>query len=232
MKNMILQCGISQREIEFIDVSSGEECINVVQRMPFCDLLILDMQMKGMDGHATAKCFRQTFPDSLLVFCSGIVLPTDESFKTTPFRYLKKSYNDEKMLSELKAILDRMIECKKIPYIIGRNHGNIVKLRPNDILYIDNTKRGSEIHIHEDLKEYSFEDKITTRKKLAELYEELRNFDFEYAHSSYIVNLNHVIKFKAEGVIKLSNGEELNISRSRMPEFRRALAAVMSEKYK
>ena len=26
--------------------------------------------------------------------------------------------------------------------------------------------------------------------------------------------------------------EELNVSRSRMPEFRRALAAVMSEKYK
>ena len=67
---------------------------------------------------------------------------------------------------------------------------------------------------------------------MAELYEELRNFDFEYAHSSYIVNLNHVIKFKAEGVIKLSNGEELNISRSRMPEFRRVLAVVMSEKYK
>ena len=67
---------------------------------------------------------------------------------------------------------------------------------------------------------------------MAELYEELRNFDFEYAHNSYIVNLNHVVKLKSEGVIKLSNGEELNVSRSRMPEFRRALAAVMSEKYK
>ena len=42
-----------------------------------------------------------------------------------------------------------------------------------------------------------------------------------------IINLNHVVKLKTEGVIKLSNGEELNVSRSRMPEFRRALAAEM-----
>ena len=60
----------------------------------------------------------------------------------------------------------------------------------------------------------------------------LKGYGFEYAHNSYIVNLNHVVKLKTEGVIKLSNGEELNVSRSRMPEFRRALAAVMSEKYK
>lgn len=231
MKEMILQCGMSQREIEFIDVLSGEECIDAVQRMLSCDLLILDMQMEGMDGHATAKSFRKTFPDSLLVFCSGVIQPTDESFKTTPFRYLKKSYNDEKMLCELKTILERMIECKKIPYIVGKNHGNIVKLRPNDILYIDNTKRGSEIHIHEGLKEYSFEDKITTKKKLAELYEELKDFDFEYAHNSYIVNMNYVIKMKGEGVIKLCNGCELNVSRSKLLDFRKALSKVMGEKY-
>ena len=103
---------------------------------------------------------------------------------------------------------------------------------PDDILYIDNYKRGSEIHVQENYKDYSFEDKITTKKKLAELYTDLKGYGFEYAHNSYIVNLNHVVKLKTEGVIKLSNGEELNVSRSRMPEFRRALAAVMSEKYK
>lgn len=96
MKEMILQCGLSQQEVEFYDALSGEECIHVVQRMGSCDLLILDMQMEGMDGHTTAKCFRKSFPDSLLVFCSGVLQPTDESFKVTPFRYLQKSYHDKK----------------------------------------------------------------------------------------------------------------------------------------
>ena len=213
MKEMLLRCDLSERQVTFYEVTSGEECLLTVERMTSCDLIILDMQMSGMDGHATAKHFRKLFPDSLLVFCSGVSKPTDESFKTTPFRYLRKNYG-------------------KRTYVMGKNHMNIVKVYPDDILYIDNYKRGSEIHVQENYKDYSFEDRITTKKKLAELYTDLKGYGFEYAHNSYIVNLNHVVKLKSEGVIKLSNGEELNVSRSRMPEFRLALAAVMSEKYK
>ncbi len=85
--------------------------------------------------------------------------------------------------------------------------------------------------IHENSKDYSFENRITTKKKLPELYEELKDFDFEYAHNSYIVNLHYVIKMKSEGVLKLCNGCELNVSRSRLPDFRKALSRVMGEKY-
>ena len=208
MKEMLLRCDLSERQVTFYEVTSGEECLLTVERMTACDLIILDMQMSGMDGHATAKHFRKLFPDSLLVFCSGVSKPTDESFKTTPFRYLRKNYGDDKMLLELTAVVEKMKQMKKRTYVMGKNHMNIVKVYPDDILYIDNYKRGSEIHVQEN------------------------GYGFEYAHNSYIVNLNHVVKLKTEGVIKLSNGEELNVSRSRMPEFRRALAAVMSEKYK
>lgn len=231
MENMLYACGFGKREIEIYGVVSGEECIQTLKRMTACDLLILDMQMSGMDGHATAKAFRSIFPDALLVFCSGAVQPTDESFKTSPFRYLKKAYSDEKMLEELKPVVDKMIELKKLPYIIGKNHNNTVKLRPNDILFIENYKRGSSIYVHKDSKDYSFEDRITTKKKLQELYEELKDFGFEYAHNSYIVNLHYVIKFKSEGIIKLVDGLELNVSRSKMPNFRKELSRVMSGKY-
>ena len=86
MKEMLLRCDLSERQVTFYEVTSGEECLLTVERMTSCDLIILDMQMSGMDGHATAKQFRKLFPDSLLVFCSGVSKPTDESFKTTPFR--------------------------------------------------------------------------------------------------------------------------------------------------
>ena len=92
MKEMLLRCDLSERQVTFYEVTSGEECLLTVERMTSCDLIILDMQMSGMDGHATAKHFRKLFPDSLLVFCSGVSKPTDESFKTTPFRYLRKNY--------------------------------------------------------------------------------------------------------------------------------------------
>ena len=213
MKEMLLRCDLSERQVTFYEVTSGEECLLTVKTMTSCDLIILDMQMSGMDGHATAKRFRK--------LC----------FDEFDF-YLIANYEEDKMLLELTAVVEKMKQMKKRTYVMGKNHMNIVKAYPDDILYIDNYKRGSEIHVQENYKDYSFEDRITTKRKLAELYTDLKGYGFEYAHNSYIVNLNHVVKLKSEGVIKLSNGEELNVSRSRMPEFRRVLAAVMSEKYK
>lgn len=156
MKEMLLRCDLSERQVTFYEVTSGEECLLTVERMTSCDLIILDMQMSGMDGHATAKQFRKLFPDSLLVFCSGVSKPTDESFKTTPFRYLRKNYGDDKMLLELTAVVEKMKQMKKRTYVMGKNHMNIVKVYPDDILYIDNYKRGSEIHVQENYKDYSF----------------------------------------------------------------------------
>ena len=231
IEEMIAQCEINQKEIEFYEFESGEELIRKMGEMISCELLILDMQLKKLDGHATAKYFREVFPDAILVFCSGVSHPTDESFKATPYRYLQKSYSEEKMLCELQAILDKMRGTKPIPTIVGKNHYNIVKLKPSDILYIENFRRGSVLHIREETKDYSFEDKITTKFKLAELYEILSEYDFEYAHNSYLVNLNYVIKMTSEGVMKLVNGKELNVSRSKLPQFRQSLIRLLGDKY-
>ena len=231
LKEMICQCGFGQNDITFYEFLSGEECVSEMEAMQSCDLLVLDMQMEKMDGHATAKHFREIYPNSILVFCSGVCSPTDESFKTTPYRYLQKNYSDEKMLHELEEIIKKVINTKSVPYIIGKNHYNLIKLRPSDILYIENYKRGSQIHVREETKSYSFEDRITTKTKLAELYGTLKSYGFEYAHNSYIVNMNYVIKLSSNGVLKLDNGCELNVSRSKSKSFRQALADLMGSKY-
>lgn len=231
LEEKICQCGLGRNDITYYEFLSGEEFVSEMEKMQTCDLLILDMQMEKMDGHATAKHFRIMYPDSILVFCSGVFSPTDESFKTTPYRYLQKNYSDEKMLHELEEIVKKMINTKFVPYITGKNHYNLIKLKPNDILYIENYKRGSQIHVCEETKDYSFENKITTKMKLAELYGKLKEYGFEYAHNSYIVNMKYVVKLNSNGFLKLVNGCELNVSRSKLPLFRQALADFMGNKY-
>ncbi len=80
------------------------------------------------------------------------------------FRYLRKNYGDDKMLLELTAVVEKMKQMKKRTYVMGKKHMNIVKVYPDDILYIDDYKRGSEIHVQENYKDYSFEDRITTKE--------------------------------------------------------------------
>lgn len=69
-------------EIEFYEYLSGEELVQDMQKQEKYDLLVLDVAMPGMDGNETAKKFREQFPDTLLVFCSGVCMPTVQSFET------------------------------------------------------------------------------------------------------------------------------------------------------
>ena len=83
------------------------------------DLLILDMELGGIDGDETARLFRDKLKDAVLVFCSGVRTPTVKSFKVTPYRYLLKSYSDVQFVSELKEILEEVGKKSKEEYIVG-----------------------------------------------------------------------------------------------------------------
>lgn len=230
MQDIILKCDIEKEKIVFEKFYSGEEFVARLDSMSACDLLILDMQMKELDGHGTARRFRDKFPRSVMVFCSGVSHPTDESFKTAPFRYLSKGYSEETMKKEMEVIVQEMKKTARITVIMGRNHTNFIKLYPEDIMYIENRKNGSIIHLCEH-KAKDFAYQVNTNEKLAELYEKLRDYKFEYAHNSYLVNLCYVTKLISHRYLQLSDGTELNVSRSKLQTFRNALAGVLSSKY-
>ena len=199
IKKMLLKSGLESEETVFYEYNSGEDFINSLEGCEKIDLLILDMQMKKLDGNATAKLFRNQFPSSVIVFCSGVCLPTVESFETTPFRYLLKEYN-------------------------------AVQLRLDEILYISIARNGSNIYVNPKIIKYEFENHLTSKKKLLELYLLLKDCGFEYAHNSYIVNLNH-IKRKTIKELELSDGTVLSIARSKEKALRVAFAKYKAKKY-
>lgn len=212
------------QEIEFLEYFSGEELIRDIQKRTAYDLVIIDVQLPGMDGNETAKEFRKQFPNTLLVFCSGVCMPTVESFETTPYRYWLKEYTEERMQQEVKNILCKMKTNKVQPYIMGRKENSIVKLSLDQILYISIAKRGTVLHCT------GTEERYTSQKKLIEFYEQLGEFGFAYAHNSYIVNLKHVAVVGAKE-LEFVNGEKLTVSRARVKEFKKAFAVSLAQKY-
>ncbi|PXV95627.1 LytTR family two component transcriptional regulator [Lachnotalea glycerini] len=230
MKNIIYNAGLKRGEVIFYEFSSGEEFIDYLKETASFDLLILDMQLKNMDGNETAKEFRKVFPTTTLVFCSGVCMPTVRNFETIPFRYLLKGYTDERMRFEMKTIINEMINKKVEPFIIGNNHYNLVKLRPSDILYIAIAKRGSCIHICPNIIEYKFEENITSKEKIESLYNLLKDYGFAYAHNSYIVNLKYIKKVTTTE-LQLVDDTKLTISRSKAKNFREEFAKVLAKKY-
>ncbi|MCM1494490.1 MAG: LytTR family DNA-binding domain-containing protein [Bacteroides sp.] len=231
MKNLLLEAGISKNSCMYFEFQSGKDFIHAFDNIPRIDLLILDIQMPELDGNEIAKQFRYHFPDSVLVFCSGVYQPTVKSFEPNPFRYLLKEYTSSQLLKELKIIL-REVDAKKVePSILGSWYHYSVSFKPVDILYISNERNGrSRLHINPKSKYFSEGQKITSKEKVNTLYQLLKDYGFAYAHNSYIVNMRY-IKWTAPTELELTDGTLLSIARSKEKELRLTFAAYIAKKY-
>lgn len=231
MKTVLLKAKSNEEQIfKIYEYYSGEEFLWSLEENIFYDLLILDVQLGGIDGNEVAKLFREKFFDSVLVFCSGVYLPTVQCFKVTPFRYLLKSQTNEEFIYEMKEVLKEVERSCHEVYIMGHYRSIAIRVRIRNILYIENAKRGSRIIVHPMSEEAKFEWPILLNKKLEQLSEKLLKLEFAFPHSRYIVNLNH-IETISTNLLKLDNGETLTIARSYQKEFKDALAKCIANKY-
>ena len=223
---MLVQNSEYGEGVIFHEHLSGEALIEEIADREKCDLLILDMQLGGMNGNQTAKAFRKIFPKALLVFCSGMYQPTVENFEVEPYRYLLKDYTQERMKKEIDMILQKMKENSRPSYLIGKQDNHYMRINLNDVWYIEVARRKSILHCNLD----KVEELYSVEQKVADLYEQLKHSGFAYAHNSYIVNLRHVSTVRTNEM-ELENGKILTIARSKQQEFRQAFACQVAQKY-
>ncbi|MBR1692802.1 MAG: response regulator transcription factor [Lachnospiraceae bacterium] len=237
MKQVILKAGVTEAQVQFHEFLSGELLLTYLEHADAkCDLLILDMQLPGMNGDEVAESFRTRFPNTTLVFCSGVAKPTDRSFKVMAYRYLYKEYTDDKMLEEIKEIIQKMIMHKAEPVIMAHNYFRQVQLKLDEILYIQLARRGSKIHVcpNVDIKEIHGD--LLCNEKLSDLYEVLKDFGFAYAHNSYIVNLKYVKKILTNELVFVkweneTHEQRLSVSRTKVKELKKIFAIELGKKY-
>lgn len=125
-------------------------------------------------------------------------------------------YQDQTNIIEIKSYEDRG------PVIIAMWHYNIARLFTKDVLFISRDKHKSKVHVIDEAVHYGFEKNVSCRMKLDEMYEIMKDYGFEYAHNSYLVNLRYVTR-KTTTELELIDGTHLSISRSREDSFTDAL---------
>jgi DNA-binding LytR/AlgR family response regulator len=235
MYDLLLKCGLKCEKMNFLAFRSGEEFIEKMQTDIAYDLLILDVKMKEVNGDEVAKRFREFFPHATLVFYS-LYPPTDVSFKSKPYGYLLKNYGETRMLEELRAVVREMERNSNKTFISVRLGNNIVRLRPNDIMYICKESR-RETHVYGVLKNRNKDKKkkknmngelwcFISDEKVEQLYDNLRKFGFSYISYNHIVNINYVNRLiDREGVtrekdVQFYDGSILSVTRSYLKNFK------------
>ncbi len=223
----------NEREIEFciFEYYSGEDLIQNLDYGVDYDLLILDMQLGGINGDEVARLFREKYPFTVLVFCSGILQPTPKSFKAKPFRYILKEPNHQELIETMKEIIDEVEKYFQEPFVIGHFNNTYRKVMIKNILYLEKAKRGSKIILCPEGEEKIHTEKLLLNKKPEELLDELEEYGFSLAQSSYLVNMNHIETINLEDFI-FDNGEIFKISRAYKKNFKEAFVKYFFNKFK
>lgn len=184
--------------------------------LPF-DALILDIDMRGMDGMALARRIREKEETLPILFLTNRREYVFDGYEVKALRYLMKPVDAEK----IGALLDEIYAgCKKEKrYLVETIGGESVKIDVDSILSIE--AKGHYILVHTKTGDYEY------KKSLSEIVQELaaltkENPDapqgetaagFISTHRSFLVNLAEVERILKMECI-LSDGTHVPVSRS------------------
>ena len=178
------------------------------------DIILLDIQMKHLDGMAAAEKIRKVDSDVIIIFITSTVQYAVQGYAVDALGYVLKPvpYLQFEQLFD-KAIARVNAKREKVFIRVSVDERQI-KLDCDSIYYIESQRNNVCIHCGD-------ADYVTVGP-LKKFDEMLGGHGFSKCHNAYIVNLSYVEAVQKEEVL-LTNGVELPISRARKKEFMAAL---------
>ena len=123
-----------ENEFEFSEFESGEEFIAEFSNDKY-DLLILDIEMKDLNGLQTAEFIRQLDKNVILIFMTGYDKFVYQGYEVKAFRYILKNQPEPIYFKQLSDTIQEYYRNKK--YIKVIDDGIEKELLTVDILYIE-----------------------------------------------------------------------------------------------
>ena len=174
------------------------------------DILLLDVEMKGMSGIELAKRIRAERGRAEIVFITSHFEFIAEGYEVDALHYLVKPVSEEKLSEVLDRAAARL--AMEPPSVVINCDGGTVKLLEADILYVESFAHYIEIHTRTDV--FRLKESIT-------VFEDKLSADFYRAHRSYLVNLKAVQRISRASVT-LTGGAEIPLSRGKYDGINRA----------
>ena len=191
-------CGIDYHISEF---TSGEELIAGLEKAD-CQILFLDIEMKGIDGVEAARRLRETKRQMEIVFVTSYADVVFQGYEVRALNYILKPYEPEKIAAVLHTALEALdIEAEKY-YVIDQRGGSI-RVPLSSVKYFSSDRR--TVHAVTTEQEYTF------YEKLSDLETELPD-TFVRIHNRYLVHLKYLEAVRQNTAVV--DGEELPVSRS------------------
>lgn len=181
---------------------SGEELLSELEKEP-CDVLLLDIDMPGMDGMDVAKRLGEMEVKPLLVFVTSHDELVYDSFRYHPFGFVRKSYF-EKEIEKVLRDCERELASHEAHFTFRAN-GREVCLPLEEILYFE--ADGNYLKLYLATEEYRL------RSTIAAVENSLGTRGFIRVHKGFLVN-QKAIRMLGTDELQLENGTTLPIGKT------------------
>lgn len=211
LQQFLTQYG-KENNVEFnVTVFSDGSEITARYRADY-DLLLLDIQMKLMDGLTAAEHIRKTDETVPIIFVSQMAQFAIRGYSVGALDFVLKPVSYIDFSQKLRRALDAVKRNEK-KYISLAVKGGVIRFALADIYYIESLKHYMVIHTEPE--------NITYIGTMKDIENRLDGEPFYRCNNCYLVNLAHVKSVRGNFV--QVGGFSLQISRPRKKDFMRAL---------
>lgn len=211
LKSYLMQYQKERNEVmSIVSFSDGDEIAENYKAE--YDIILLDIEMKFMDGMTAAEMIRKKDPEVILIFITNMAQYAIKGYTVNATDYVLKPVSYFAFSQRLDKVVSHINKKVKKYLAIGVK-GGTVKIDISNIYYIES--QGHRIIFHTSNDEY------TIYSTMKEIEDKLTNMDFFRCNKGYLLNLAHVDSVQ-DGIV-IINGERLLISRGRKKEFMEAL---------
>lgn len=180
-----------------------------------CDIILLDIDMPGLDGMSAARTLREKDANVIIIFITNLVQYAMEGYEVQAYHFIKKPTQYAPFAHVMKGAL-QMLSERSDTYLSIKNESGMHRIRTKDILFVE-TARG-HVLLHTVQKETEcFQTMTQTEQALGTEH-------FFRCHTSYLINLAMIEQLGSNEVL-LKSGYRIPVSKHR----RRKLAEAITD---
>lgn len=185
------------------------------------DLLILDIQMAGMDGLSTARAIRGRHQNLTIIFFTNYIQYALEGYEVQAYRFLLKPLSYERFAQVVGQALTEL-HSRKEAMLVVRTKTRTSSIPIDSLLYAETYKGHVLLHTAGDTVE-AFE-------SMKELESALKEHGFLRCHTAFLVSLREIRSVTSQDVL-LRGGQVLPLSKHRRKTVREAVTIFWGEQF-
>lgn len=175
------------------------------------DIVLLDIQMDGINGMDVARKIREWNKKLQIIFITAVPDFLADGYEVKAFRYLLKPIGYEDFCKHFDKCLEEIEDNKESSIIINDlNTGKTVVVPTESILFVETYGRNLLIHTEKNV--------YRVYESIGSMEEKLDSEMFFRVHRGYIVNISRIESIKGRTAIVAGN--EVMISRDKIKELK------------